>query len=251
MTSMRKQRPSFDQRSPAILATFSAAGYKVRVHWSLVLATCTIAIAVATVALPDRHAGLSEATCWLLAGLASALYVISLLTHELAHCLVARHVGLSTESITLLAFDGVSKIERPVSPSQEFAMSLAGPVANLGLAGVFLLCSLPAREPTSSVMVGLGAVNLLLALFNLLPGFPLDGGRVLRSLLWAKSQDYLLASERLSRVAGVVFVLGLTVCTVLTPVNIVLALTVGATAYVIRISSIAEHRKLLDASRSS
>ena len=122
--------------------------------------------------------------------LTAALFCVSLLAHELAHSVVARRHGIRVRGITLFFFGGVAEITSlPKTPGSEFRVAIVGPLMSLALAGGFWLLSLaPGLPRTLSVPSGwLASTNLALAAFNLLPGFPLDGGRVFRSLIWQLS----------------------------------------------------------------
>ncbi|HKQ68322.1 MAG TPA: site-2 protease family protein, partial [Polyangiaceae bacterium] len=145
------------------------------------------------------------------AAIASLVFFGCILLHEIAHTLVARANGLSVHSITLFLFGGVSDIERePSSPAAEFLTAIAGPITSvlLGFGFLFLasrLAPMPAADnpvmviaslsPAATLLVWLGPINILIGLFNLIPAFPLDGGRVLRALLWALSGDLRRATR--------------------------------------------------------
>jgi Zn-dependent protease len=113
---------------------------------------------------------------------------VSVLLHELAHSLVACRRGLPVTSITLFIFGGVSNIERePTSPGVEFQMAVVGPLTSLVIGIVCFLLQVPLRgsnSPLEGILFYLAMTNVLLGFFNLIPGFPLDGGRVLRSIVW-------------------------------------------------------------------
>ncbi len=125
-----------------------------------------------------------------LAALTAALFFLSVVLHELSHSVVAKRFGLGITGITLFLFGGVSKMtDEPKSPSAEFKIAIAGPLTSIALAVLFLLGARLLRhgEGTAAfaaVFVWLGWMNGMLAIFNMLPGFPLDGGRVLRAGLW-------------------------------------------------------------------
>jgi Zn-dependent protease/CBS domain-containing protein len=159
------------------------------------------------------HPGWSFATDLATAFVASLLFFGSVLLHELAHSLVAKHFGIPVESITLFLFGGVSNIERePPSAKAEFLMAIVGPLTSIAL-GVLLLAlgslviPVPAEamtdptvaiaqlSPVQSLLMWLGPINILVGVFNLIPGFPLDGGRVLRSILWAITRDLHVATR--------------------------------------------------------
>ncbi len=132
----------------------------------------------------------SQGLRWLIAALTAVLFFASVLLHELAHSVVAIRSGLKISGITLFLFGGVSKMtDEPKSPEIEFRMAVAGPLMSLALAalffaGWFALRSAPGGAVFSTVFGWLSFVNGMLAAFNLLPGYPLDGGRVLRAGLW-------------------------------------------------------------------
>jgi len=144
---------------------------------------------------------------------ASLLFFASVLAHELCHCVVARARGLPVHRITLFLFGGVSNLERePASAATEFFMALVGPLSSLLIGAVFSVlgtlwvgvdysrlgepASMLARiGPIPTLLLWLGPINILLGIFNLIPGFPLDGGRILRSILWAATKDLQRATR--------------------------------------------------------
>ena len=142
-----------------------------------------------------------DVTLWLAALLGALLFFGSVLVHELSHSVVAVRRGISVGRIRLFIFGGVSEIESEVAnPQDEFAITIAGPGSSFLLGGLFLGLAawVSERSVIDQLMIRLGWVNLLLGAFNLLPGFPLDGGRVLRSIVWRATGDY----RRATRVAG-------------------------------------------------
>jgi Zn-dependent protease len=165
---------------------------------------------------PARHPDLAAANYWAMAVVAVLGLFGSILFHELAHCLSARHFGLPTHGITLFLFGGVAEIfDDPPSPQAEIVIAVSGPAASallagwLGLAGlVGILSGWPAA--LASVLFYLALLNVVLALFNLVPAFPLDGGRVLRALLWWKKGSLPRATQLTSRL-GAAFGTGLVV----------------------------------------
>lgn len=153
-------------------------------------------------------AGVEGAPGWLLtvvAAVTSLLFFASVLAHELCHSLVTRAQGGSVERITLFIFGGVAQInEEPKTPGREFLMAAAGPGMSLVIAAVALAAyavSVPLGAPwwIWAPLQYLSGINFALGLFNLLPGFPLDGGRVLRSILWALTGDLLKATRMAAR----------------------------------------------------
>jgi Zn-dependent protease len=168
---------------------FKLLGFTVRMDISWIFIAVLVTWSLAAGLFPHYYPGLSRGTYWWM-GLAGAVGLFaSILFHEFWHSLVARRNGLPISGITLFIFGGVSEMsEEPQSPGVEFVMAIAGPAASFALALGFLaavtvttgMFSLPVR----SVLLYLAWINALLGVFNLLPAFPLDGGRVLRSILW-------------------------------------------------------------------
>ncbi len=165
-------------------------GFEVSLDYSwfviffLILATFTASV------FPQRLPGLRSGTYLIMGLLATALFFASLLGHELAHSLVARRKGVEVEGITLFIFGGMARTKSEArNPVDELLIAGAGPLASFVFAALFygLAAALRARAPIppAEVMFSyLGLVNLALGAFNLLPGFPLDGGRLLRALVW-------------------------------------------------------------------
>jgi Zn-dependent protease/predicted transcriptional regulator len=163
------------------------AGIRIGIHYTWLIAFLLIAWSLAASYYPDQVRGLDASAYWLIAIISTLLLFASVLAHELAHSLVARRLGLNVDSITLFIFGGVSNLtSEPSTARNEFLVAVVGPVSSLVLAALFWLLgqTIPARTPVGSVAGYLAFVNLLLGGFNLVPGFPLDGGRVLRSLIW-------------------------------------------------------------------
>ena len=162
---------------------------------------------------PDWNPGLT----WGVAIVASLLFFGSILAHELAHSLVAKARGLPVKTITLFLFGGVSNIERePESAATELVMAIVGPITSIALGIGFLLLGiattgtgmsmndLARANPLSTLLLWLGPINIAVGLFNLVPGFPLDGGRVLRSILWAITGNLRKATRIAARTGQVV-----------------------------------------------
>jgi Zn-dependent protease len=168
------------------------AGIPVGASWSALLIAALIAWSLAGSLLPAEVPGLAPAAYWL-AGLAGAgLFLGSLLAHEVGHALVARRAGLRVRGITLWLLGGVAQLEdEPASPGDELRVAIVGPAVSLALGVGFGLAAValavlggPAVVVAVAGWLALG--NAALALFNLLPAAPLDGGRVLRGLLWRR-----------------------------------------------------------------
>jgi Zn-dependent protease len=164
------------------------AGIDIDIHVSWIIILVFLTVSLATGWFPQLYPGWSTAIYWLIAFLSSLLLFVSVLLHELAHSLVARRRGLPVKSITLFIFGGVSNIERePQSPGVEFQMAFVGPLTSLVIGAICFLLQVPLRgsnSPLEGILFYLAVTNILLGVFNLIPGFPLDGGRVLRSIVW-------------------------------------------------------------------
>ena len=166
------------------------AGIRIGIHYTWLFAFVLIAWSLAASYYPDAMPGLGTTTYWLIGIISALLLFASVLVHELTHSLVARALGLNVDSITLFIFGGVSNLTtQPSTARNEFVVAVVGPVSSLVLAAVFWLISqtIPVGTPAGAVAGYLAFVNMLLGAFNLVPGFPLDGGRVLRSLVWGAS----------------------------------------------------------------
>jgi Zn-dependent protease/CBS domain-containing protein len=184
------------------------AGIEIGVHFTWLFALFLITWSLAQGFFPQGYPGWSLATYWLTGIIAALLLFASVLVHEMAHSLVARARGLQVRGITLFIFGGVSSIEsEPEKPQIELAMSIVGPLSSLALAGIFWgLWQLVAvkTSPLAAMLSYLALVNAILAGFNLLPGFPLDGGRVLRSILWRTSGNLTKATNIAATVGQII-----------------------------------------------
>ncbi|MBO0912422.1 MAG: site-2 protease family protein [Acidobacteria bacterium] len=186
------------------------AGIEIGLNYSWFLIAMLIAFSLAAHFGNIRH-DWSRGTVWLAA--AAVLFFVSLLVHELAHLLVAKSRGLKVRAITLFALGGVSQIESEArDPRSQFAIAIAGPLASLviGLISSWVARAsnwTPSQEapsPAIAVLAWLGYLNVALAVFNVIPGYPLDGGRILRSILWRTSGRIDRASRWASAVGQVV-----------------------------------------------
>ncbi|HEV8424437.1 MAG TPA: site-2 protease family protein [Actinomycetes bacterium] len=191
------------------------AGIPIGASWSVLLIVLLIAWPLAGTLLPDQAPGLAAATYWLAGAVGAGLFLASLLAHELGHALVARRAGLRVRGITLWLLGGVAQLEdEPASPHDELRVALVGPAVSLALAVGFGLAAV-ALDMVGSLTVAvvvaawLALGNTALALFNLVPAAPLDGGRVLRGLLWRRHGDRVRASltaTRAGRLVGAVLI---------------------------------------------
>ncbi len=182
-------------------------GIPVGVNWSVLFVAGLIAWTLAASALPVMVPGQSGAAYWATAIVGALVFFVSLLTHEMAHALVARHNGVEVGGITLWLLGGVSKLEgEPKSAGAEFRIAVVGPVTSLALAAVFfVLATIAGAVGLPDLVVGalawLSLINFVLAVFNMLPAYPLDGGRVLRALVWERKGDRLAATRSVAQVS--------------------------------------------------
>ena len=182
------------------ISLFTLAGFTVKVDLSWVFIALLVAWSLAQGYFPETYEGLQVSTYWWMGVVALIGLFMSIVLHELAHSIVARRFGLPIEGITLFIFGGVAQMEQePAEPKAEFYMAIAGPIASLVLAGLFfglssLIASFGGPQPVYGIARYLGLLNGVLALFNLVPAFPLDGGRVLRALLWWRTGDFRRAT---------------------------------------------------------
>lgn len=178
---------------PGTLTLARIGGVDVGVHYTWVFAFALIAWSLAAGFFPQAYPGYGPGTYWMIGAIAALLLFVSVLIHEGAHTVVARMRGLGVHSITLFIFGGVSNIRSEAQrPIDEFLIAAVGPVTSFALAAIVWGAGmvLPvANTPAEPVIVYLALINVILGVFNLLPGFPLDGGRVLRSILWATMGD--------------------------------------------------------------
>lgn len=145
----------------------------------------------------QAHPAWTPVQRWSAGIVASVLFFVSVVFHELSHSMVARIYKIRVISITLFVFGGVARLGRePAKPIQEFNIAIAGPFASFFLAGIFgLMLEVPHGEMLGAVATYLAWTNFMLAVFNLLPGFPLDGGRVLRAVVWSITKDFARATK--------------------------------------------------------
>lgn len=170
------------------------AGFPVKVHWSVVLILWLFTWSLATT-LPRDVAGYPRLVYWLSGACGALVLLASLLAHELAHAVVARRMGVNVASVTLWLFGGVTSMQDEAkTPRAAFRIAVAGPASSLALSAAFTglasaLAIAQAAPIAVSVAWWLAGVNLVLGLFNLLPGAPLDGGRLVRAYLWRRHGD--------------------------------------------------------------
>lgn len=172
---------------------------EIRVHWSWAIIAVLLTTSIALAGLPVLAPAWALGQRWMVAGVVSALFFSSLLLHELAHAVMARRRGLPVHGITLFLFGGVSMVgAQPRRPMDEFLIAVVGPLASFALmflfGGLYLAAMYGGLETLSVTFFYVALVNLMIGAFNLLPGFPLDGGRILRAALWGLSRNMRAAS---------------------------------------------------------
>jgi Zn-dependent protease len=175
-------------------------GIEVRIHWSVAIVGWLISWSLATQVLPEMVEGRTDVAYWTAGSVAVVGFLAALLAHELAHATVALRHDVGVKSITLWVLGGVARMDRaPDSPSTAMSIAAAGPMVSIAC-GVFgLTAAVFAEGLLAAVLVWFGTINLLLALFNLLPAFPLDGGRIYQSWLWGRGLSEYEATRRAAR----------------------------------------------------
>ena len=190
-------------------------GIRFRLHYSWFIIFVLITVSLSWQYFPSVYPGWNKLTYWVTGTFTSLLLFASVVAHELAHSLVGRANDIPVKSITLFLFGGIAHMTREAARhGAELKMAAAGPASSLAIGGLFFLLHLLLQgvsEPVAAMAFWLAQVNVILAVFNLIPGFPLDGGRVFRSLLWRFSGDYKRATRIATRVGqgvGYLFILG-------------------------------------------
>jgi len=192
----------------ANVTLFEIFGLKIRVNVSWTFIAIFLAWSLAQGYFPAVYEGLSELTYWWM-GVAGVVGLFgSIVLHELAHSLVARSFGMGTKSITLWLLGGIAELtDAPPSPRAEFWMAIAGPLMSLSLAILFfaaysIATNVMGENALAVVLHYLALVNLVVAVFNLIPAFPMDGGRVLRAWIWSSSGDFDQATRKAATVGS-------------------------------------------------
>ncbi len=197
------------------LRLFSLFGIEIRLDWSVLIIFALIVYSLGAGLFPQWHPGWSAATTWITALAAGVIFFASLLAHEMSHSLMARHYGINVPRITLFLFGGMAEIEAEArTPKEEFAIAVVGPLMSLALGVMFTWiattamgrgaagqlttdpqAAMSAMSAATTACLWLGSVNIMLAVFNMVPGFPLDGGRVFRAVVWWMTGDPLRATR--------------------------------------------------------
>ena len=195
------------------LRLFELWGIAVEIHFSWIFVILLVTWSFATGVYPDIYHGEKYFTgqLWIMSFLTAILLFVSILLHEFSHSVVAIRNGLPIGKITLFMFGGVAQMRREVeSPAVELKMTSAGPAMTLVLIGLFYLLGVLFRSFDSLFVLfnSLAAINGVIFVFNMVPGFPLDGGRILRAIIWHRTGNILRATKIASRIGkGFAFIL--------------------------------------------
>jgi len=187
---------------PQGIDLFKVAGIQIAIDYSWIVVFLLVCWSLSAGYFPHEYPGYGWAQYLVVGVVATLLFFASVVTHELAHSLVANRLGQPVRRITLFIFGGMAHLSRqPSNASAEIQISAVGPLTSLALGALFWVCTRIAVGSGlpllwAAVFKYLAFVNVALALFNLLPGFPLDGGRVLRGLLWRRSGNLRAATAR-------------------------------------------------------
>lgn len=189
---------------------FNLFGFEVKIDLSWIIIAVLVTWSLDASFFPYLYKNFSPETYWMMGVVGALGLFLSVIFHEFCHSIVARRLGLPMKGITLFIFGGVAEMsDEPPSAKVEFLMAIAGPLSSLFIAGVFYLIYIGTTSagwplPVNGVIRYLAYINVLLAIFNILPAFPLDGGRVLRSILWGIKNDLRWAT-RVSATVGSTF----------------------------------------------
>jgi Zn-dependent protease/predicted transcriptional regulator len=190
-------------------------GVEIGLHYSWLLIALLIAFSLAA-RFQTQHPDWGGGVAWITAIITAVLFFVSIVVHELSHAMVAKMRNLPVNSITLFALGGVAKIEKEAADAKtEFWMGIIGPITSAVIGLLFLGLSWlmgwtawsEPGTPVMAMMVWLGYINLMLAAFNMLPGFPMDGGRVLRAIVWWKTENQTRAT-RIAAATGLFMAFG-------------------------------------------
>jgi len=198
------------------LSLFRLFGIEIRLDISVLVIFALIVFSLGSGVLPSWHPGWSPGLIWVTALVSGVVFFASLLAHELSHAVVSKYYGIPVPQITLFLFGGMAEPERePDGPKMEFLVAIAGPLMSFFIAFVCsnlafwlvgdkaVLDSLTAENmdamgafgPVATSLLWLGMINMVIAIFNMIPGFPMDGGRVFRAMIWAATGDLLKATR--------------------------------------------------------
>jgi len=179
----------------------SIMGIPIRVHFSWLIVFGLIIWLLSSRYFPQVTPDLPFVSYWINGVLAALLLFASVAFHELAHSYVAQKYKLTIESITLFIFGGVAQLKGdPPHPRAEFWIAIAGPLSSFFLSAFFYILMMSTAGGSKPLFAYLAQINFIIGVFNLIPGFPMDGGRVLRSVIWGKKKDYFYATQKASSI---------------------------------------------------
>ena len=193
---------------------FKILGFEVNIDLSWIIIAVLITWSLAAGLFPYLYPGVERETYWIMGVVGALGLFISIVAHEFCHSIVARKFGMPMKGITLFIFGGVAEMgDEPPTAKAEFYMAIVGPISSLVIAAIFYLVYRRGLAngwdtPINGVLYYIAYINAILASFNLLPAFPLDGGRVLRSILWG-ARGNLRWATRVSSSIGATFGIGL------------------------------------------
>jgi len=192
-----------EAKRPQEIDLFKVAGVQIAVDYSWLIIFALVLGSLSAGYFPSLHPGLTRVEYWLVGLVATLLFFASVVTHELSHAVVANLLGQPIDRISLFIFGGMAHLgHEPTSARDELKIAAAGPLSSFVLGALFLAIPralhLDEQSMWASVFNYLGLINFALGFFNLLPGFPLDGGRILRAVLWQRSGDFRQATARAS-----------------------------------------------------
>ena len=178
-------------------------GIEIGIHWSWIFIFALVTWMFASTIFGEFYPEWTEAQRWIGGAFVALIFFLSVLTHEMSHAIVSNRHGLPVRSITLFVFGGVANLTKePDSPGLEFRIAIVGPLTSLTIGALFAAIW-AALRPVSDGLAGIAAnlaiINASLAVFNMLPGFPLDGGRVFRSIIWLRNNNRLRATRTAAR----------------------------------------------------
>ncbi|MCR4321391.1 MAG: site-2 protease family protein [Candidatus Brocadiaceae bacterium] len=172
-------------------------GIPMRVHFSWFIVFGLITWSLSTHYFPKAAPELPVASYWIKGTLAALLLFASVTFHELSHSYIAKKYHVSIISITLFIFGGIAQMKgEPPHPKAEFRIAIAGPISSFLLSSLFFLLSISTTGGPRALFSYLAQINFILGAFNLIPGFPMDGGRILRAALWSRTKDFFYATQK-------------------------------------------------------
>lgn len=187
---------------------FKVFGFKIRLDWTWFIIALLVTWSLAAGYFPENYESLQTATYWIMGAVGAIGLFASIVLHEIGHAAVARYHGMNIRGITLFVFGGVAEMsDEPPTPRAEFQVAAAGPLVSVLLAAALYLLTAALQAvqlggPAVGVTAWLATVNLVVVVFNLVPGFPLDGGRILRSALWAWKENLRWATRVTARIGS-------------------------------------------------